>query len=111
MDQAGKDGMTQIWGPQNMRAAKEEHFRQTVDKVVLLRSDKKVSVTGIQRRGKSMGRAGSLGLWVLMRSFYFLLEAMGSYGRLSHRSDSFCFVTYLLIKLELSEGSVVPLCP
>lgn len=47
-----------------------------------------------------MGRAGSLGLWVLMRGFYFLLEALGSYGRLSCMSDSFCFVTCLLIKLS-----------
>lgn len=38
-----------------MRAAKEEYFRQTVDKVVHLRSDKKFSATRIQRRSKCMG--------------------------------------------------------
>lgn len=45
MDQAGKDGMTDKSGGHRTRGqAKEEHFRHTVDKVVLLRSDKKVSV-------------------------------------------------------------------
>lgn len=30
-----------------------------------------------------------------MRGFYFILKEMGSYGKLSCRSDSFCFVTDL----------------
>ena len=45
----------------------------------------------------------------LGEELYFLQKEMGSYGRLSRRSDSFGFVNCLLTRL--SEGCVVPLCP
>ena len=35
-----------------------------------------------------------------VRGFYFLLEEAGSYGRLSHRRDSFCLVSHLLTRLS-----------
>lgn len=36
----------------------------------------------------------------LVRGFYFLLKEMGSYGRPSHRRDSFCLVSHLLTRLS-----------
>ena len=81
--------------------AGEEHSRQTRETQGAFEEWGEGKCSWNTEEGQEHGMSWVTGLMGLgVRGFYFILKEVGNYGKLPFRSDSFCFVSYLLTKLS-----------